>query len=216
MPKKYDVILFDMDGTLVDTDELIAQTFFYLYDKYKNGNRASREKIIYFSGPPIKDTLAKEFPEIDQKELLKEFHDVSWNLYPQCLKSYPFVKETLLNLKKQNYRLGIVTNKIHKTTEYCLKLLDLVNIFDVIVGFDDVTKPKPNPEGIHLAMEMLGQQDKTRTLYIGDNTSDYLTSQNSGIDCALITWGPRAISDSLRPKYLLKSFCHLKEVLESE
>ncbi|HNX16052.1 MAG TPA: HAD-IA family hydrolase [Bacilli bacterium] len=216
MPRKYKAILFDMDGTLVDTDELIAQTFFYLYDKYRDGNRASREKIIYFSGPPIKETLAKEFPHVDQNLIFKEFHDVSWNFYPRCIKSYPGAKETLLALKEQGYQLGIVTNKIHKTTEYCLQLLDLENIFDVIIGFDDVDRPKPYPDGIYLAMKRLNQTEKEDVLYIGDNGSDLLTSQNAGIDCGLIAWGPRVLNHSLKPKYLIKSYCHLKEVLENE
>ena len=69
MPRKYDVILFDMDGTLIDTDELIAQTFFCLYDKYNNERRATKEEMAYFSGPPIRETLAKEFPQVNQTKL---------------------------------------------------------------------------------------------------------------------------------------------------
>ncbi len=216
MPRKYDVILFDMDGTLIDTDELIAQTFFCLYDKYNNGKRATREEMVYFSGPPIRETLAKEFPHVDLEHLFQDFHDISWRLYPQYLKSFPFVKKTLIELKKDRYLLGIVTNKMHGTTEYCLELLDMQNIFDVIIGIDDVGHPKPYPEGIFKAMNILNQPEKKKVLYIGDNASDFLTSQNAGIDCGLITWGPRTISSSLKPKYLIKSFYNLKEVLENE
>ncbi|HKM10588.1 MAG: HAD family hydrolase [Bacilli bacterium] len=216
MPKKYDVILFDMDGTLIDTDELIAQTFFCLYDKYNNGKRATREEMVYFSGPPIRETLAKEFPQINQEELFQEFHDISWRLYPQYLKSFPFVKDALIELKKDHYRLGIVTNKMHGTTQYCLELLNMNNIFDVVIGIDDVNLPKPHSEGIFKAMDILNQPEKVKVLYIGDNGSDFLTSQNAGIDCGLITWGPRALNSSLKPKYFVKSFRYLKEVIENE
>ena len=216
MPKKYDVILFDMDGTLIDTDELIAQTFFCLYDKYNNGKRATREEMVYFSGPPISETLAKEFPQINQEELFQEFHDISWRLYPQYLKSFPFVKDALIELKKDHYRLGIVTNKMHGTTQYCLELLNMNNIFDVVIGIDDVNLPKPHSEGIFKAMDILNQPEKVKVLYIGDNGSDFLTSQNAGIDCGLITWGPRALNSSLKPKYFVKSFRYLKEVIENE
>lgn len=216
MPKKYDVILFDMDGTLIDTDELIAQTFFCLYDKYNNGKRATREEMVYFSGPPIRETLAKEFPQNNQEELFQEFHDISWRLYPQYLKSFPFVKDALIELKKDHYRLGIVTNKMHGTTQYCLELLNMNNIFDVVIGIDDVNLPKPHSEGIFKAMDILNQPEKVKVLYIGDNGSDFLTSQNAGIDCGLITWGPRALNSSLKPKYFVKSFRYLKEVIENE
>ena len=216
MPKKYDAILFDMDGTLIDTDELIAQTFFYLYDKYNNGKRATREEMAYFSGPPIRETLAKEFPQVNQEQLFQDFHDISWRLYPQYLKSFPFVNETLNELKKEHYRLGIVTNKMHGTTQYCLELLDMQDLFDVVIGIDDVNYPKPHSEGIFKAMDILNQPEKAKVLYIGDNGSDFLTSQNAGIDCGLITWGPRALSSSLKPKYLVKSFRYLREVIENE
>lgn len=205
-----------MDGTLIDTDELIAQTFFCLYDKYNNGKRATREEMVYFSGPPIRETLAKEFPQINQEELFQEFHDISWRLYPQYLKSFPFVKDALIELKKDHYRLGIVTNKMHGTTQYCLELLNMNNIFDVVIGIDDVNLPKPHSEGIFKAMDILNQPEKVKVLYIGDNGSDFLTSQNAGIDCGLITWGPRALNSSLKPKYFVKSFRYLKEVIENE
>ena len=63
MNKKYDVILFDMDGTIANTDRLILESFYKLYDKFNNGVRRSDEEIYYFSGPPIKETLKVEFPE---------------------------------------------------------------------------------------------------------------------------------------------------------
>lgn len=216
MPRKYDVILFDMDGTLIDTDELIAQTFFCLYDKYNNERRATKEEMAYFSGPPIRETLAKEFPQVNQTKLFQDFHDISWRLYPQYLKSFPFVKEALVELKKEHYRLGIVTNKMHGTSQYCLELLDMQDLFDVVIGIDDVNYPKPHYEGIFKAMDILNQPEKAKVLYIGDNGSDFLTSQNAGIDCGLITWGPRAIGSSSKPKYLIQSFCSLKEVIENE
>lgn len=216
MPKNYDVILFDMDGTLIDTDELIAQTFFCLYDKYNDGKRATREEMVYFSGPPIRETLAKQFPQVNQEQLFQDFHDISWRLYPQYLKSFPFAKESLLELKKDSYLLGIVTNKMHGTTQYCLELLDMKDLFDVVIGIDDVTYPKPHSEGIFKAMNILNQPEKAKVLYIGDNGSDFLTSQNAEIDCGLITWGPRALNSYLKPKYLIKSFYNLKEVIENE
>lgn len=216
MPNRYELILFDMDGTLIDTDELIAQTFFRLYDKYNFEKRASREKMIYFSGPPIREILAKEFPQVDKEQIFKEFHSISWELYPRYIFLYPFEKEVLLELKKLNYRLGIVTNKMHKTTEYCLKLLDLENIFDVVVGIDDVKNPKPHQEGISLAMKILNQPEKSKVLYIGDNSSDFLTCQNAGVDCVLVSWGPRLLDPSLRPRYLVKSYKDILEVLKNE
>ena len=209
---KYSTILFDMDGTLVDTDELIVQTFFTLYDMYKNGQRRDRSEIYYFSGPPIRETLAKEFPNYDRQFILDEFHRISWDYYPKYTKSFPHVKETLLKLKENGYKLGIVTNKIHKTTLYCLEILKLEGIFDVVIGFDDVKEGKPKPEGIYKAMKMLDEDNINKVIYIGDNGSDYLTASNAGCDSALLYWGPRVIDPSVKPTYKVNSYEELEEV----
>lgn len=210
---KYNVLLFDMDGTLVDTDELIVETFFTLYDLYNNGHRKDRSEIYYFSGPPIRDTLKKEFPNYDLKFILDEFHRISWNYYPRFIRCFDGVKETLINLKNKGYKLGIVTNKIHKTTLYCLEILSLNNLFSSIIGFDDVCIGKPHQEGILKAMQELNESDANKVLYIGDNTSDYLTSKNAHVDSAILYWGPREISKDIEPTYKLQSFKQLEDIL---
>lgn len=210
--KKYSVVLFDMDGTLADTDPLIIETMHILYDKYRQGNRTPDEKIIYFSGPPIRETLKKEFPDIDNDFIYDEFHDESYKLYPTHIFSYPHSKEALLELKKEGFKLGIVTNKIHHLTEHALKCIDLENIFDVIIGFNDVSKPKPDKEGILKALTMLGGDIK-HTLYIGDNKSDYLSAKNAGVDCCLVSWGPRKLDPDLTPAFKIKCYEELKEKL---
>ena len=71
MPK-YKLILFDIDGTIANTDELIFASLNVLYGKYRNGVRTPESKMIYFSGPPMYDTLDKEFPGQDTEMLLEE------------------------------------------------------------------------------------------------------------------------------------------------
>lgn len=215
MPSKYSTLLFDMDGTIADTDEMIAQTFFRLYDRY-GLKRKSREEMVYFSGPPIRDTLKKEFPSQNQETLFKEFHDISWSLYPQYVKGYQNDRETLLSLKKEGYHLGVVTNKMHKTSLYCLQLIHLDDIFDIVVGFDDVKLHKPDKEGIMKAMKFFLEEDERKVLYVGDNESDLLTARHAGVDCALMTWGPRHLNPSLTPEYTFSSFAKLQEALINE
>ena len=72
LKNKYDLILFDLDGTVADTDEVIVQSLFKMYDLYRNGNRSPREKVVYFSGPPMRETLKAEFPGGDNDFLFSE------------------------------------------------------------------------------------------------------------------------------------------------
>ena len=209
----YQVILFDLDGTVADTDEMLVQSMNILYDKYRGGKRTPREEIYYFSGPPIYDTLNKEFPGMDMEFMHEEFRRVSKELYPETVKLYPHTKETLLELKRAGYKLGIITNKIHSSTVYCLNLLGLDGIFDSLVCFDDVINPKPHPEAIQKAMSELGVFDLSKALYVGDNKSDLDTANNAGVDCALVTWGPRVLPHYLKPKMKISSYEELERIL---
>ena len=69
---KYKVLLFDLDGTLCDTDEMIVQTMYAIYKDYKPTKVRTREELYYFSGPPIRDTLAREFPDYDGDEMYEQ------------------------------------------------------------------------------------------------------------------------------------------------
>ena len=68
--KKYEVVLFDLDGTVLDSDPMILKTMNILYDKYRDGVRTPKEKVYYFSGPPIRDTLRNEFPHLANIKLM--------------------------------------------------------------------------------------------------------------------------------------------------
>ena len=205
MPK-YNVILFDLDGTVADTDEMIVQTMNVLYDKYRDGKRTPREEVYYFSGPPIYETLDKEFPDCDLEFMHAEFRRVSIELYPSTVTSYPDCRETLLKLKEMGYKLGVVTNKIHSSTLFCLKLIGLEGVFDSLVCYDDVDKPKPNKEPIIKSMYQLNEKDEKKVLYVGDNKLDLLTANNANVDCALVTWGPRKIDKTLKPTMFISSY----------
>ena len=213
MNKKYDVLLFDLDGTVADTDQMIVETMYILYDKYRDGKRTPLEQIYYFSGPPIYETLDKEFPGCDLEFMHSEFRRISVELYPKTVKTYPNCRETLLFLIEKGYKLGVVTNKIHSSTLFCLKLLGLEGIFDSLVCLDDVKNPKPNGEAISQAMKELNASDYTKVLYIGDNKIDILTAENAGVDSALVTWGPRKVDPTLKPTMFISSYEELKRRL---
>ena len=212
MPK-YQALLFDLDGTAADTDEMIVQTMNILYDLYRGGRRTPVEEIYYFSGPPIYDTLNKEFPDMDMEFMHSEFRRVSVELYPKTVKLYPHEKETLIKLKEQGYKLGVVTNKIHSSTLLCLKLIGLEGIFDSLVCYDDVDNPKPQGEPIIKAAHELGVFDLSKVLYIGDNKIDLTTADNAGVDCALVNWGPRVLDKTLKPKMIISSYEDLERKL---
>ena len=212
MPKKYDVILLDMDGTIAYTDEMLLRTFHTLYDLYNPSARKPDEEIIYFSGPPLSITLPREFPNQDYQFMHDEFIRISTPLYEECVTLYEDELKVLSRLKNAGYKLGVVTNKNHKMAAYVLKLLNLDNLIDYLVGGGDTLQSKPDPEGIYLAMDKLGGV-KEKTLYVGDNDIDFYTADHAGVDSMICTWGPRTLTVLDKCTYKVNSYKEIEDTL---
>ncbi len=208
----YKLLLFDMDGTIADTDEMVYLSFVELYKRYGNGFSRPWEETMYFSGPPIRETLLKEFPNVNQEEVLKAFVEISDPLYEKTLKIFPHEKETLEYLYNKGYKMGVVTNKATYKAKEVLVMLGVNKYFEVVIGREDVVNGKPSGEGILTAMNRLGFK-KEETLYLGDNDIDYLTAKDAGVDCLLVSWGPRELKLLDKANYVINKYEQLEEIL---
>lgn len=212
MNKKYELVLFDMDGTIADTDEMLKQSFYHLYDNYRDGKRSPDEEIYYFSGPPIKETLSHEFPHLDLEFIFNEYLKISQSLYETTICEIKDATKIIKSLKEKGFKLGIVTNKMKIPTLKTLDILKMNNLFDIVVGYDDVPVGKPSPMGINKAIEFM-DVSKDKVLYVGDNVIDDITAKNAGVDSAIIYFGRRKMPNDLKPTIKLFNFIDLiKEV----
>ena len=209
----YRLLLFDLDGTLANTDEMVVQSFFSLYKRYNPKAVRTREELYYFSGPQIRDTLTKEFPDYPIEEMMEAFKTISKDFYAPYVTEYEDEIEVLKALKKQGYLLGVVTNKGGPLTQYTLEICHIEDLFDVVISADDVSAFKPNPEGIYKAMNMLNIKNKGDVLYIGDNDIDYYSGTNAGVETMLVSWGPREIKCLDKAKYVASSYNEMRKIL---
>lgn len=212
MPKKYKVILFDMDGTIAYTDEMIIQTFLTMYDLYNPKAKKSPQEIIYFSGPPLSKTFPIEFPNQPYQKMYDEFIRISKPNYDKYVVPFNDELETLKKLKEAGYKMAVVTNKGHEMAEYVIDLLHLRGVIDFVIGGGDTKETKPHPEGINLAMSKFGVL-KDETLYIGDNDIDYETATNAGVDSLICTWGPRKLNVLDKCTYVANSYKEMGKIL---
>ena len=211
--KQYKLLLFDLDGTLCDTDEMIVQTMFSIYKRHKPTKERTREELYYFSGPPIRETLKNEFPDYNPDEMYEVFKTTSKEFYKDTVVPFKDEKAVLSALKEKGYLLGVVTNKGLPLTIYSLELCDIYPLFDVVISADDVAIPKPDPAGVFMAMERLNIKNKKEILYIGDNDIDDETAKNAGVDSLLVTWGPRTITRLKQANYLANSYNEIGDIL---
>lgn len=208
--KEYKLYIFDLDGTLLDSDPMLIETFHYLYKKYKPADYViDDEKIITFSGPQIRDTLLQEFPELDQDMMLKVWREESVKNYPIYTKLFPGAYEILSTLKKKNIPVAVYTNKHRFATDEAFKIfgIDKLNIFS-ICG-DEVEHLKPQPDGIFECMKHFGIFDKKDVIYIGDTIYDYNTAKNAEVDFGIVSWTPRKLPDFAENFQEIHSFSDL-------
>ena len=213
MKTKFDIILFDMDGTIADTDRMIVETYNKLYELYRDNIKTPIEEIYYFSGPPLRETLKKEFPHMDVEFIYKEYKRVSYTFYDDTITPMEGSLEVLLKLKEMGIKLGIVTNKARIPALRTLEIIKFIGIFDTLVALDDVKVGKPSNEGINKALSNYLNVDKDRVLYVGDNVIDDISAKNAGIKSAIIYFGKRKMPEDLKPDIKLYSYLDLlKEV----
>ena len=212
--KKYKLYLFDLDGTLLDSDQMIIETFHYLYKLYKPSDfKVDEAKLLTFSGPPIKITLKQEFLEVNQDELLKVWRKESIKNYPIFTKLFPGTLEILSTLVEKNYKVAIVTNKHRVAADEAFKLFGIADLGIWSISGDDIKEQKPSPEGLFKAMDHFGIKDKSEVVYIGDSIYDAKTAENAGVDFALVSWSPRKLPENTKITWKIDSFSEMARSL---
>ncbi|ARK32052.1 pyrophosphatase PpaX [Halalkalibacter krulwichiae] len=180
-----DTLLFDLDGTLINTNELIIASFLHTLEEYRPGEY-TREHVIDFIGPPLKDSFEKVDPErVD--DMIQTYRTFNHAKHDELVTEYEGVYETIKELHERGFKIAIVTTKIRKTALMGLKLTGLDQYFDVVIGLDDVEKAKPDPEPLEKALKALGSSKET-AMMIGDSHFDVQAGKNLGIPTAVVGW----------------------------
>ncbi|MFD1038848.1 pyrophosphatase PpaX [Virgibacillus byunsanensis] len=204
-------ILFDLDGTLIDTNELIIASFVHTFQHY--GKEFTREEIIEFNGPPLRETFENTYPD-QVEEMIETYREHNLYHHDNYVKLFPNVVETLERLKSENIQLGIVTTKMRKTAEKGLKATGIEHFFDLIIALDDVVHAKPHPEPVLKAMEQFDAHPKT-TLMVGDNPHDIKSGINAGVQTAAVAWtfkGKERLQ-AYNPTYMLNDMEDLLKIV---
>ncbi|MGE5352508.1 MAG: HAD family hydrolase [Acidobacteriota bacterium] len=183
--KNFDGILFDIDGTLTSTNELIFASFNHVAKKYLNKSYTPEELIALF-GPP-EDEILKELTGEKYHEAHYDYFDFYNKKHSELADIYPGIKDILEDIKGTKIPLGIFTGKGRKASTITLKALEIYDYFEMIVTGDDVKKHKPNPEGILNFVEKY-KLDKSRVLLVGDAPADIKAARGAGVKIASVVW----------------------------
>lgn len=206
-------ILFDLDGTLIDTNELIIASFTHTLKQHSE-TAYSREQILSFIGPPLYDSLRQVDPD-NVEAMVATYREHNLANHDKYVIAYPTVVDTVKALKEKGYKLGIVTTKMRDTALLGLKLTGMEDCFEVVIGLDDVTNAKPHPEPIIKALTKLDANPQ-HAIMVGDNYHDIEAGQNAGIKTAGVAWsikGKETLA-AYQPDYMLEEMRDLLKILE--
>ena len=186
---RYRTLLFDLDGTLIDSIRLILDSYHHTMAAHGLPARSDQDWLAGL-GTPLTVQLQEWAHDPERMELLIEtYRDYNIRNHDSMVTAYPGVVEMVRAIRRAGHRTGIVTSKNQTGAVRGLRRIGLEDAIDVIVGADDVTNPKPHAEPILMALDRLGEE-AGQTIYIGDSVHDMESGRAAGVATGAVLWGP--------------------------
>jgi pyrophosphatase PpaX len=189
--------LFDFDGTLVDTTEMIFQSMRHATSSVLGREDFTREELLANVGQPLPRQM--EILDAEKAEFLLEAYRAHHEEHHDALiGEFPGVDEALYRLRAAGVRIVVVTSKRRRSVEMALEKfpgLDLV--VDLFVTMEDTTEHKPHPEPLLKGLALAGDVPKDKAVYVGDSPFDVQAAKAAGLTSVAVSWGAFS-EDTLR------------------
>ncbi len=213
-----DTIIFDLDGTLLNTLEDLKDSVNYALAKQRFPLRTLPE-IRSFVGNGIRLLMERSVPEHTDTETFeicfKDFCDYYKIHMEDKTAPYDGITQMLEKIKAEGFKTAIVTNKADfAAQDLCKRMFG--DTIDLVVGSTDDRPNKPAPDGVYYALKVLGSKLRN-TVFVGDADTDILTANNAGLDSIGVLWGfrDRDIIEKEGAKYIVDSVKDLEKLLIS-
>jgi pyrophosphatase PpaX len=210
---RFGTVLFDLDGTLIDSGSLILSSFQHA-TRTVLGQVIPDEVLMAGVGGHGIHAQMREFDEERADELVRVYRDHNATVYRAVL-AFPGIESVLGQLRREGRRLGVVTVKGRATVDVTFEVLPLRGYFETVVTADDTERHKPDPEPLLLALEHLGA-DVADAAYVGDSPFDIRAARAAGMIAVAVTWGgihPLSRLEAERPDHVVHAPQELLDVL---
>ncbi len=210
---RYSVILFDLDGTLLDTSELIFTSFKHTFERFCPG-KYSREVVIPYFGEPLEETM-KRFNPGQAKAMVETYRKYNLLYHDQLIRIFPEVQEVLAKLYEAGIKLGVVTNKQRKTAEMGLNHFNLGKYMETMVCYGEAERPKPAAAPILKALKQLNATPD-QALMVGDSRFDLLAAREAEVSSVFVKWSIHTL-DSIKefsPTYVIERMSDLLSLVQ--
>ena len=204
-PERWSAVLFDLDGTLADTTELILTCYRHTMELHRGG-RLPDDLWLSTMGKPLRVQMQAfaSSPE-EHAGMVETYVRHQEEIHDRMVQPFPGVLELLGDLEQAGVPLAVVTSKGRRMATRTLRCCGLLDFFPHIVVGDEVTRGKPHPEPVHRALEALGLEPGPDVLFVGDSSWDVLSGNAAGVCTAAALWGPieRAMLEEAGPDYFI-------------
>lgn len=180
--------LFDLDGTLVDTIELIMQSMEFAFRDF-DGRKPTREEWLLGLGITLRVQISQwARSQAEHDWLIARYRIYQGEHQERMTAAYPGVAEVLDELRTKGHPMAIVTSKFHALTLRVLRQVNFHTHFGAVIAGDSIENPKPHPEPVFKALTDLGHTG--RAVFVGDSPHDIRAGNAAGIMTAAAMWGP--------------------------
>jgi len=190
---KFDTILFDLDGTLLNTLDDLADSVNMVMETEGYPLR-TKDEIKAFIGDGVKLLMKRALPDHTDEEEVQRCLTLFREIYKKNMLNqtnpYPGIQELLNQLKNMNLKIGVISNKPDLATKELCGLFFQGKV-DAAIGDNHERQKKPAPDNVFEAMKQL-QSSREGSLYLGDSNVDMQTAKNAGLTCVGVTWGYRS------------------------
>lgn len=192
---RYPTVLFDFDGTIVDSGAMILASFRHATRTVLAREIPDAELAAAVGGSTIFEQM-RSFDADRVDELVEAYREHSTPLHDE-LRAFHGMEELLVRLRDEGRRLGIVTAKQRRTIELAFRVLDLERFFDAVVTADSTARHKPDPEPVREALRLLGSASHEAAL-VGDSPFDMGAGSAAGVFTVGVSWGGLHAEEALR------------------
>lgn len=187
--RTYQTILFDLDGTIIDSVGLILDSYRHAATVHGLPARTEAEWLRGL-GTPLRTQFAPYAESAEHMEaLIATYREYNLANHDARVRPYPGMVEAIRSLHATGRRLGVVTSKNRHGTLRGLRLVGLEDAFEVLVCADEVVNPKPHPEPVAKALDLLGA-GPAAAVFVGDSPHDMHSGRGAGVATAAVLWGP--------------------------
>jgi pyrophosphatase PpaX len=186
---KLTTFLFDLDGTLLDSVRLILDSYHHTTTVHGLPRRSDQEWLAGLGTPLRVQFRDSVRPDLTMDQLVATYREFNLANHDLMAAAYPGVVDVLRQVRARGIRFGLVTSKNQYGARLGLKLMGVEEEFEVVIGADDVVNPKPHPEPVLKALDLMKVR-KEEAVYIGDSVHDMESGRAAGVRIAGVLWGP--------------------------